>query len=440
MMAENMTPASGTQTKSAAKKKWAKAVEKITQASSAPWLKPDISELQIKESNDLSSTVPPWMFSSVAKPDLKLMQSLSGCMELLQKLSEELNNISQGKRSRKKKEATAEGSREPESLEISKSLILSWASELEMNMANMKTRGTNVKSRRREKERPEEKLNDRLLKWALELRDIKEAHGVSDDELKKLLYPKGSNKSRMSAILPLLEFVAWSLLAEDTEEAVSKMWLPSKQKAWKTTSGNPKYIPNSVWQWIQSAAVSVPFDVSTCHPWLNVSSDHLQLSEAEPSSSSPLQSQSDLKRPFVLGDTIISAGRHYWEVEVLSEGYWRFGVMSQSALKKKSPTLFPHGGFYTLLRASRFWACDDTPVNLQKASVPTRVGVYVDVEEGQVSFYDADRRVHIYTFSDTFKHSLIPVFGWLERGTQLKIRRADLLVDAQGKHVTVMDA
>ncbi|XP_041635892.1 nuclear factor 7, brain-like [Cheilinus undulatus] len=432
-----MTPVSETQSKFVKTKKWTKAVEKITQVSSASWLRPDISELQIKESNDLSCTVPAWMSSSVAKSDLMSMQSLSGCMELLQKLSEEVNNISQGKHSRKKKEAPAGGSREPESLEIGKSLILSWASELEMNMANMKTRGTNVKSRRREKERPdEEKLNDRLLQWAVELRDIKEAHGVSDDELKKLLYPKGSNKSRMSAILPLLEFVAWSLLAEDTEEAVSKMWLPSKQKAWKTTSGNPKYIPNSVWQWIQSAAVSVRFDVSTCHPWLT---SDLHLSETEPSSSHS-QSQRDLEQPFVLGDTIISAGRHYWEVEVSSEGYWRFGVMSQSTLKKKSPTLFPHGGFYTLLRASRFWACDNTPVNLQKATMPARVGVYVDMGEGQVSFYDADRRVHIYTFSDTFKHGLIPVFGWLEKGTQLKIRQADLLVHAQGKHVTVMDA
>ncbi|XP_041634642.1 nuclear factor 7, brain-like [Cheilinus undulatus] len=439
-MAENTTPASGTQTKSAAKKKWTKAVEKIIQASSAPWLKPDISELQIKGPDDLSSTVPAWMPSCLAKPDLKSMQSLSECVKLLQKLSEEVSNINQGKHSRKE-ERTAGGSREPESLEISKSLILSWASELEMNMANMKTRGTNVKSRRREKERPEEeKLNDRLQQWAVELRHIKEAHGVSDDELKKLLYPKGSNKSRMSAILPLLEFVAWSLLADDTEEAVSKMWLPSKQKAWKTTSGNPKYIPNSVWQWIQSAAVSVRFDVSTCHPWLKVSSDRLHLSEAELPSSSPSQSQSDLKRPFVLGDTIISAGRHYWEVEVLSEGYWRFGVMSKSALKKKSPTLFPRGGFYTLLRASRFWACDNTPVNLQKVTVPTRVGVYVDVEEGQVSFYDAAQRVHVYTFSDTFKHGLIPVFGWLEKDTLLRIRPADLPANAQGKHVTVMDA
>ncbi|XP_041636044.1 nuclear factor 7, brain-like [Cheilinus undulatus] len=409
-MAANMTTVSETQSKIVITKKWAKSLEKVSLVSSEPWLKPHLSELQIKDSQNLSSTLSAWNPSSEAKHNFKTLQSLSECLELLQKLSEEVNNISQGKCSSKKRETTAEGSREPESLEINKSLILSWASELEMNMANMKTRVTDVKSRRREKERPEEeKLNDRLQQWAVELRDIKEAHGVSDDELKKLLYAQGSNKSRMSAILPLLEFVAWSLLAEDTEEAVSKMWLQSKQKAWKTASGNTKYIPNSVWQWIQSATVSVKFDISTCHPWLAMSSDHLQLSESGPSSSSPSQSQSP-EQPFVLGDTIISSGRHYWEVEVSSEGYWRIGVMSQSALKMKCYNMSPRGGFYTLWMASKFWACNDTLVNLQKVTVPARIGVYVDVEEGQVSFYDADRRVHIYTFSDTFEHGLIPIF------------------------------
>ncbi|XP_020504907.2 butyrophilin subfamily 3 member A1 isoform X1 [Labrus bergylta] len=414
-------------------KKQSKALQRINAASSAPWLKPTFSELQRKDSDNLSSTCPVWSSSPTAKPDLSSMHSLSECLQLLHKLAEEVNNISQMKRG-SKKAAPAGGSREPDSLEISRSLILNWAAELDQNMVNMKTRPTGEKTNRRQKEKTEEeKLNDKLQRWAEELRDVKEANGVSDDELKKLLYSSISNKSRMAAILPLLEFVTWSLLAEDSQDAISMMWLPTKQKAWRTGSGNPKYIPNSVWRWIQSAAVSFRLDVSTCHPWLAVSSDRLQLFEAAACPPAPSQSQSvSSEWPCVLGDAVISAGRHYWEVEVSSNGSWRIGVMSQSALSKKGSTVSPSRGFWTLWKASSFWACTNTPVNLEKATVPARIGVYVDVGEGQVSFYDAVQRVHIYTFSDSFKHSLIPVFGWLDENTLLKIRPADLSVTAQG--------
>ncbi|XP_034532658.1 E3 ubiquitin-protein ligase TRIM39-like isoform X1 [Notolabrus celidotus] len=441
MMAANTTNQSE---KKDLSKKQTKALERVSLVSSEPWLKPSLSELQVKDSEGLSSSCQVWSSSSAAKPDLKLMQSLSECVQLLQTLSEEVNNISQVKQG-SKKAAPAGGSSELDSMESSRSLILKWAAELEQNMVQKKTKPTNEKKKRREtlgrKEKTDEdKLNERLQQWAVELRDIKEANGVSDAELKKLLYPRGSIKSRLATLLPLLEFVTWSLLAEDTEESVSMMWLTTKQKAWRTASRIPKYIPNSVWQWIQSAAVSVRFDISSCHPWLVVSPDRLQVHEEASCSPAPSNSSSLPKWPLVLGDTVITAGRHYWEVEVevevsvSPEGSWRIGVMSQSAPKKKNSTLSPKGGFWTLRKASSLWACTDTPTNLQMASVPQRVGVYVDMEEGQVSFYDVDQRVHVYTFSDTFKHGLIPVFGWLDGDTLLRIRPADLSVTAQGNH------
>ncbi|XP_034532659.1 butyrophilin subfamily 1 member A1-like isoform X2 [Notolabrus celidotus] len=398
MMAANTTNQSE---KKDLSKKQTKALERVSLVSSEPWLKPSLSELQVKDSEGLSSSCQVWSSSSAAKPDLKLMQSLSECVQLLQTLSEEVNNISQVKQG-SKKAAPAGGSSELDSMESSRSLILKWAAELEQNMVQKKTKPTNEKKKRREtlgrKEKTDEdKLNERLQQWAVELRDIK-------------------------------------------EESVSMMWLTTKQKAWRTASRIPKYIPNSVWQWIQSAAVSVRFDISSCHPWLVVSPDRLQVHEEASCSPAPSNSSSLPKWPLVLGDTVITAGRHYWEVEVevevsvSPEGSWRIGVMSQSAPKKKNSTLSPKGGFWTLRKASSLWACTDTPTNLQMASVPQRVGVYVDMEEGQVSFYDVDQRVHVYTFSDTFKHGLIPVFGWLDGDTLLRIRPADLSVTAQGNH------
>lgn len=172
----------------------------------------------------------------------------------------------------------------------------------------------------------------------------------------------------------------------------------------------------------------MPFclDISSCHPWLAVSSDRLQLTEA---TDPPATSDSKVvsKHPIVQGDVVLSKGRHYWEVDVSSEGNWRIGVASQSALTNKS-TVSPKGGFWTLWKASNFWACADTSVNLEKATTPQRIGVYVDMKEGQVSFYDVDRRVHIYTFSGSFKQSLVPVFGWLDGDMVLQIRTVDVPV------------
>ncbi|KAI4808635.1 hypothetical protein KUCAC02_000685 [Chaenocephalus aceratus] len=217
------------------------------------------------------------------QPDLKSMQSLTECQQLLQILAEEVNSIGQVKRVREKA-APVGGSREPGSLQNSRRLILKWAEELELHMVKKETKPTDENKTRREDPGEKgktdlEKDNERLQQWAVELMKIKESNGVSDEELKKLLYPRGRKDSKMAAILPLLEFVAWSLLSEDTEEAVSKLWLPTKQKAWRTGSGSPRYIPNSV---------SVRLDIRTSHPWLDVSSDRLKVREAAVSSTHSL--------------------------------------------------------------------------------------------------------------------------------------------------------
>ncbi|XP_054457732.1 nuclear factor 7, brain-like [Anoplopoma fimbria] len=437
-MAASTPPPAETQDKPPLTRKQCKALEKSCISSSAPWNKPSLSEFQMMDFEDSLSSCPSRSGPSAMKPNLKSMQSLQECKQLLHELADKVNNISRGKRGMKK--AAPEGrTKEPGSLETSRSLILQWAEELELNMATKETKPTDEKTGRRDndggkKEKTEmENQNEKLQQWAVELRNITEANGVSDEELKKLLYPRGPKESRIAAILPLLEFVAWSLLSEDTEEAVSKLWLPTKQKAWRTGTGSPRYIPNSVWQWIRSASVSVHLDVSTITSWLAVSSDRLQVQEAAACSPASLNtSQRSAEWPYVLGDTIITAGRHYWEVEVSPSGGWRIGVMSESAPRKQRSPISPGRGYWTLWKSSSsLWACTEEPTKLQRAAVPRLIGVYVDVGEGQVSFYDVDRRVHIFTFSDTFRRSLVPVFGYLHKKTVLKIIPAEMSVNAR---------
>ncbi|XP_008293219.1 zinc finger protein RFP-like [Stegastes partitus] len=245
-------------------------------------------------------------------------------------------------------------------------------------------KSTDERARRRddpeEKEKTElEKHNDRLQKWAVELENIK-------------------------------------------EEAVSKLWLPTKQRSWKTGSGSPKYIPNSVWQWILSASVPVHLDAASSDSSLVVSPDRLQVREATVSSATPSNnSQGFAKWPCVMGDVKISAGRYYWEVDVSPNGSWRIGVMSELSPRSQK-YMTPEEGYWVLWKSSNLWACTNKATKLERVTLLQHIGVYVDVEEGQVSFYDVERRVHIYTFSDTFRHSLIPLFCCLDGKTVLKIK------------------
>ncbi|XP_010789291.1 E3 ubiquitin-protein ligase TRIM39-like [Notothenia coriiceps] len=204
-------------------------------------------------------------------------------------------------------------------------------------------------------------------------------------------------------------------------------WAATKQKNLRTRKWKPQIHPNSVWEWIQSAQVSVRLDIRTCHPWLDVSSDCLKVREAAVSSTDvPNYSQQSAQRPCVLGDIIITEGRHYWEVEVSPKGSWRIGVVSKTAPRNLKFTMTPRSGYWTLWRGTSLWACTERPTKLQRAAPPRVIGVFVDSEEGQVSFYDAERRIHIYTFSDVFKHSLIPLLSYLDGDTLLKIIPAQI--------------
>ena len=168
-------------------------------------------------------------------------------------------------------------------------------------------------------------------------------------------------------------------------------------------------------------------DIRTSHPWLNVSSDRLKVREAAVSSTDvPNYSQQSAQTPCVLGDIVITEGRHYWEVEVSPKGSWRIGVVSKTAPMNLKSTMTPRSGYWTLWRGASLWACTERSTKLRRAAPPRVIGVFVDSEEGQVSFYDAERRVHIYTFSDVFKHSLIPLFSYLDGDTLLEIIPAQI--------------
>lgn len=93
-----------------------------------------------------------------------------------------------------------------------------------------------------------------------------------------------------------------------------------------------------------------------------------------------------------MGKQSFSSGRFYYEVEVKGKTKWVSGVVSVSANREGPIISSPEAGYWSLqLRnGNEYVALTDPDVVLSLKSQPQKVGVFVDYEEGLVSFYDVD--------------------------------------------------
>ncbi len=85
----------------------------------------------------------------------------------------------------------------------------------------------------------------------------------------------------------------------------------------------------------------------------------------------------------------------------------------ESINRKGTIRLTPSDGYWTVIlrNGDEYKACDDPRVSLSLRVKPQRVGVFVDYEEGLVSFYDVESSSHIYSFTDqSFTEKLFPYF------------------------------
>ncbi|XP_067344602.1 nuclear factor 7, brain-like [Channa argus] len=114
----------------------------------------------------------------------------------------------------------------------------------------------------------------------------------------------------------------------------------------------------------------------------------------------------------VLGTRGFSSQKFYFEVFVGRKTEWCLGVATASLQRKGGITRTPHCGLWAI------WFLEDKFETFSAPGVPVylgkvqRVGVFVDYDVGQVSFYDIQRAALIYLFSDcSFTEQLYPYFN-----------------------------
>ncbi|XP_033985516.1 E3 ubiquitin-protein ligase TRIM39-like isoform X2 [Trematomus bernacchii] len=164
---------------------------------------------------------------------------------------------------------------------------------------------------------------------------------------------------------------------------------------------------------VQRYAVEVTFDPDTANPEIILSPDEKHARPVKVKKDLPDNPERFSVCVCVLAKQSFSSGTFYYEVQVKGKTGWELGVVRESINRKGRIRLSPRCGNWSIWRnGNEYKALDDPPVRLSLKSQPQKVGVFVDYEEGLVSFYDVDAAALIYSFTGcSFTENLYPYFN-----------------------------
>uniref|UniRef100_A0A3P9CEN3 E3 ubiquitin-protein ligase TRIM21-like n=1 Tax=Maylandia zebra TaxID=106582 RepID=A0A3P9CEN3_9CICH len=298
-----------------------------------------------------------------------------------------------------------------------------------------------------ELEKTEAEIQQKIQKRRLKIQEIKESVKMSKDraDLQKrvgvqvLTALKESVERRLKDLMKEIEDKQETTekqaegLIKDLEQEISELMKRSSEVEQLSQSEDHLHLLHTVAQleetfWkpmkkklfkaelkrVQQYAVDVTLDPDTANPALILCDDRKQVYHSDVKKKLPDNSERFSQCVCVLGEQSFSSGRFYFEVEVKGKTEWDLGVARESIDRRSNIILSPQNGFWTVLlrNGNEYKACAAPPVRLCLQPGPEKVGVFVDYEEGLVSFYDVDAAALIYSFTGcSFTHKLHPYFG-----------------------------
>ncbi|KAG3265182.1 hypothetical protein H1C71_001622 [Ictidomys tridecemlineatus] len=116
--------------------------------------------------------------------------------------------------------------------------------------------------------------------------------------------------------------------------------------------------------------------------------------------------------PFVLGRNSFSSGSHYWEVKVPGKSRWAIGLCLDSVDRGRVyEESCPEACFWTLsLEDGQLKVLSMHSYNINVALPPEVVGIFLQYEEGLISFYDVIELTILFTLKSKFTQPLRPYF------------------------------
>ncbi|XP_017270924.1 zinc-binding protein A33 [Kryptolebias marmoratus] len=252
---------------------------------------------------------------------------------------------------------------------------------------------------RRERQKQLKQLKEREKKIEAQGRDLERAITVLNGKLAEEDSPK-----LLKEIQDLIKRsqVSFVLPAEvDTEVRSGQFVGPIQYRIWKHMKSS--LYPN---------ITSVTFDPETAHPNLTLSQSCTSIWFDENKDTSDVQANPRRFHYYycVLGQQGFTTGRHYWEVEVGGKTAWRLGVARGDVPRGEMAATGTSSGLWTLaLKGGSILACiDPKPTKINVSVHLVRVGVFLDCNKEEVTFYNAVTMAPIYTFS--MGTVLVPLF------------------------------
>ncbi|XP_024074344.3 E3 ubiquitin-protein ligase TRIM39-like, partial [Terrapene carolina triunguis] len=162
---------------------------------------------------------------------------------------------------------------------------------------------------------------------------------------------------------------------------------------------------------LKKFGVDVTLDPNTANPELVLSEDRKRVRLGDARQDLPDNPERFDYAPCVLGAEGFAGGRRYWEVEVGDKTEWTLGVCRESVSRKGWVTLSPEDGYWVVWQGDGEYKALTSPWTSLPVSIrPSRVGIFLDYEAGEVSFYNVTDRSHLFTFTGTFSGTLRPYF------------------------------
>ncbi|XP_030286374.1 E3 ubiquitin-protein ligase TRIM21 [Sparus aurata] len=165
---------------------------------------------------------------------------------------------------------------------------------------------------------------------------------------------------------------------------------------------------------VATFAVDVKLDPTTAHSYLVLSPDGKKVKDGDQDQKVPAAPGRFDMFGSVLGLNRLTSGRSYWEVEVTRKTGWDLGVARCDANRKGNLSLTPDNGYWVTVHYEneKYAALTVPPVSLSLTVKPQKVGVFVDYDEGLVSFYNLTAQSHIYSFTRcSFGGEISPYFS-----------------------------
>lgn len=180
---------------------------------------------------------------------------------------------------------------------------------------------------------------------------------------------------------------------------------------------------------VHLSTVNVTLDATTAHPSLLLSKERRQVTWREKCQSLPISTQRFDSLPCVLGQLHICSGRSYWEVKVEDGCSWDLGICRDNTIRKGQVIVSPQDGFWAIrLYEGEYWAFTSPEIQLSIRQKPLSVGIFLDCEDGNVSFFNITDGSHIFSFSqNTFSDVLRRLFRlWFPDSGSLTICPSEL--------------